>query len=126
MRQQPFLGLLYGWTIIFGLMLGASFLLALLLRFSSFNEPTLSWVTLIIGLITLFIGGVVSGAKSKAKGWIIGGLTGLGFTIFTFFVQYLGYQQPFSLEQTLHHIGFITAAIIGGMIGVNIVIREDQ
>src|SRR5699024_571876 len=126
MRNQPFIGLLYGWIIIFGLILGASLILALLLRFSSFNEPTLSWVTLAIGIVSLFIGGVVSGAKSKSKGWIIGGLTGLGFTLFTFLVQYLGYQQPFLWEQSLHHIGFIIAAVIGGMIGFNIVVGGDQ
>src|SRR5699024_3657139 len=121
MRNQPYIGLLYGWIIIFGIILGASLIIALFLRFSSFNEPTLSGVSLAIGIVSLVIGGVVSRAKSKSKGWIIGGLTGLGFTIFTFLVQYLGYQQPFSWEQALHHIGFIIAAVIGGMIGVNIV-----
>src|SRR5699024_8751440 len=103
-----------------------SLILALLLRFSSFNEPTLSWVTLAIGIVSLFIGGVVSGAKSKSKGWIIGGLMGVGFTLFTFLVYYFGYHQPFSWEQALRHIGFIIAAVIGGMIGVNIVVGGDQ
>ncbi|MEC5422065.1 TIGR04086 family membrane protein [Virgibacillus sp. C22-A2] len=121
MRKQQFTALMYGWIIVLGLILLASFILAFLLRFTTFNEPTLSWVALVIGLISLFIGGMVAGVKGKAKGWIIGAITGLGFTLFTFLVQYLGYQQAFSLEQSVHHIGYILAALFGGVVGVNII-----
>lgn len=120
MKNNQFIALLYGWIVVLGLILVASVLLAFLLRFTTFNENTLSWVALVIGLIALFIGGTVAGAKGKAKGWVIGGITGLGFTLFTFLVQYLGYQQAFSLEQSAHHAGFVLAALVGGVIGVNI------
>lgn len=125
MRNQQVVGLLYGWIIILGLIFLASVSLALLLRFTSFNEPALSWVTLGLGLISLFIGGLVAGIKGKKKGWLIGGLTGAGFTLFTFLVQYLGYQHGFSLSQSLYHLGFICAALLGGMIGVNITGNQD-
>lgn len=124
MHSQKFIGILYGWIIILGLTLIASFLLALLLKFSSFNEPTLSWVTLIIGLISLFIGGFVAGIKGKAKGWVVGVITGIGFTLFTFLVQYLGYQQGFSLQQMVHHTAYIGAALLGGVVGVNVIVEN--
>ncbi|HLR41319.1 MAG TPA: TIGR04086 family membrane protein [Virgibacillus sp.] len=121
MKKQQLIALMYGWLVVFGLIFIASIALALLLRFTTFNEPTLSWVTLVIGLISLFIGGIIAGVKGKAKGWIIGGFTGLGFTLFIFLVQYLGYQQMFTLEQSIHHLGYILAALFGGVIGVNII-----
>lgn len=124
MRHQQFTGIMYGWIIILGLTLIASVLLALLLKFSSFNEPALSWVTLIIGLISLFIGGLVAGIKGKAKGWIVGGITGGGFTLFTFLVQYLGYRQGFSLDQMIHHAAYIGAALLGGVVGVNVTVEN--
>ena len=120
MLKSQFTGLLYGWVVIFGLILISSIGLALLLRFSTFKEPALSWVTLVIGLLSLFIGGLIAGMKGKTKGWLIGGVTGAGFTLFTFLVQYLGYQHGFSVEQSLHHAGFIGAALLGGIIGVNV------
>ncbi|MDY0405473.1 TIGR04086 family membrane protein [Virgibacillus sp. 179-BFC.A HS] len=120
MRQQ-LVGLLYGWVVILGLVLITSFILAFVLRFSSLNEPALSWVTLIVGLITLFIGGITAGVKGKAKGWLIGTITGLGFTLFTFLLQYLGYHHGFTLEQALQHLGYIFASLIGGVIGVNVI-----
>lgn len=125
MSRQHFIGLLYGWIIMLGLILISSFILALLLRFSTFNEPALSWVTLVVGLISLFIGGLVAGVKGKAKGWIIGGFTGIGFTLFTFLVQYLGYQQTFTLEQSIHHLFYIVAASFGGVIGVNVMSNKN-
>lgn len=120
MKKQQLAALLYGWITVIGLIFLTSVILALLLRFTTFNEPTLSWVTFILGLICLFAGGVVAGVKGKAKGWIIGGITGIGFTLLTFLIQYLGYEQMFSSVQLLHHAGYIIAALFGGIIGVNI------
>jgi len=120
MMQKQFTALLYGWLTVMTLILGASLLLALLLKFTTFNEPTLTWVTLVIGLIALFIGGLFAGAKGRMKGWLMGGFTGLGFTLFTFLVQYLGYATMFSLEQSMHHLFYLLAAMLGGMIGVNV------
>ncbi|WP_163970108.1 TIGR04086 family membrane protein [Oceanobacillus halotolerans] len=126
MRQQQIVAVLYGWIVVLGLILITSVLLAFVLRFMTMTEGTLAWVTLAVGLISLFIGGIIAGAKGKQKGWIIGTLTGLGFTLFTFLVQYLGYQQTFSLEQSLHHVGYVLAALIGGVIGVNLAGSEEQ
>ncbi|UJL44947.1 TIGR04086 family membrane protein [Virgibacillus sp. NKC19-16] len=120
MRKNQFIALLYGWIVVLGFILIASVILAFFLSFTTFNEPTLTWVTLVIGLLALFLGGIVAGIKGKVRGWIIGGVTGLGFTLFIFLVQYLGYQQMFSLEQLMYHIGYIIAALFGGVIGVNI------
>lgn len=126
MRSLQFTALLYGWIVVLGLILVSSMGLALLLRFSSFNEPALDWVTLVIGLISLFIGGAVAGGKGKEKGWMIGAITGLGFTIFTFLVQYLGYQVGFSMEQSVHHLFYILAALLGGIVGVNIASNQES
>lgn len=124
MRNNQFTALLYGWIVIFSLVFLTSVMFALLLRFTNLNEQTLSWTTLVVGLISLFIGGLVAGVKGKSKGWIIGGITGVGFTLFVFLVQYLGYKQSFSLEQSLHHLGYILAALVGGVFGVNFVSSE--
>ncbi len=124
MCSKQWVALLYGWIIVLGLMMVASFVLALLLRFTTFNEPALSWVTFVIGLISLFLGGLAAGIKGKAKGWMIGIFTGAGFTLFVLSVQYLGYQQGFSLEQSLHHAGYMAAALFGGAVGVNIAGEE--
>ncbi|WP_343033700.1 TIGR04086 family membrane protein [Virgibacillus ihumii] len=117
---------MYGWVVVLGLILLTSVILALLLRFTEMDGTALSWTTLITGLICLFAGGIVSGIKGKQKGWVIGGITGLGFTLFTFLIQYLGYEQAFSLQQSFYHLGYILAALLGGMIGVNMTSGQEE
>lgn len=126
MNNHQFTALLYGWIVIFSLVFITSIILAFLLRFTLLNEPILSWITLGIGMVSLFIGGLVAGIKGKSKGWVIGGITGIGFTLFVFLVQYLGYKQAFSLEQSLHHLGYILAALVGGVLGVNFVVADKK
>ncbi|GAB4073324.1 hypothetical protein GCM10028778_08570 [Barrientosiimonas marina] len=125
MRQQQFAALLYGWIIVLGLILATSVILALLLEVTVLTETALSWITLAVGFISLFIGGLSAGIKGQKKGWLIGAATGGGFTLFTFLVQYIGYQQGFSLEQSLYHAGLILAALLGGSVGVNMLKSEN-
>lgn len=124
--QRQFIALLYGWIFILLFIVVSSFILALVLQFTTISQWMLSWVAFSVGLVGLFIGGVITGVKGKSKGWVVGGLTGLGFTLFIFLVQYLGYQNGFSMQQMLHHTGFILAAILGGMIGVNLFQRDTE
>jgi len=119
MESKPFSGLLYGWIVIFGSIFLTSIILTFILKMTSMSEAGLTWISFGLGLIILFIGGIVAGVKGKQKGWIIGGAVGVGFTLFTFIVQYLGYHESFSLGQFVHHIGYILAATVGGVIGVN-------
>lgn len=120
MRNKQFEALLTGWIIVFAVILVASMILAFLLKFTTISQSIVPWITLCIGVIALFSGGIVAGAKGQAKGWAIGGLIGIGFTLFTFIVQYLGYNALFTTSQSLHHLGYICISCFGGMIGVNI------
>lgn len=124
--QRQLIALLYGWIFILLFIVVSSFVLALVLQFTTISQWMLSWVAFSVGLVGLFIGGMITGIKGKSKGWVVGGLTGLGFTLFIFLVQYLGYQNGFSIQQMLHHTGFILAAIFGGMIGVNLFQKDVE
>ncbi|MCZ0702367.1 putative membrane protein (TIGR04086 family) [Natronobacillus azotifigens] len=112
--------LLYGWITILALLIVASLFFAVLLRFTSISESTIRLFTTLTGLLILLIGALVAGVKAKEKGWIIGVVISLGFSLFIYLYQYLGYQQHFTVEQLLYHGGFLLASILGAVIGVNI------
>lgn len=119
LQQKQLLALIYGWIVVFAVLIVSSIIIALFLKFTTFNEPLLSWVTLAVGLISLFIGGLIAGLKGQMKGWIIGLIVGIGFSCFTFFYQYISLKQLFTLEQTLYHLLYIFVAMVGGIVGVN-------
>ncbi|NLI67321.1 MAG: TIGR04086 family membrane protein [Bacilli bacterium] len=120
MQRSFFSALFYGWLAILLMMLLSSLLMAFLIRYSSISEMTVTYIALIIGFLTLLFGGLVAGLKGKANGLLLGLFTGLGFTLMTFLVQYLGFDDVFSLKQLLYHIGYILCAVFGSIIGVNV------
>jgi putative membrane protein (TIGR04086 family) len=114
------LALVFGITTILGIIMITSFIISLILKFTNLQENSVSWVLLAMTFLALFFGGFVSGGKGKVKGWLSGGATGLLFTFIVFIFQYLGYDQPFSMQQILYHIGLLLISTIGGIIGVNL------
>ncbi|KGX88994.1 TIGR04086 family membrane protein [Pontibacillus litoralis] len=118
--QNRIVAIVYGWVFIFIAMAITSLLLALILKFTAMTESTLQWTTLIAGLLILFVSGVITGVKGKEQGWLLGLLTGGGFSIIVFLFQFLAYQKGVGVEQLFSHLSYMIMALLGGMIGVNI------
>ncbi len=114
------IAMIYGVVAILVVVLGSSLLFSLLLKFTTLQESSLSWVILILSFLALFIGGFVSGGKGKEKGWLMGGATGLLYILIVFLFNFLGFDSTFSTEQFFYHTGFLATAMIGGIIGVNV------
>lgn len=96
-----------------------SLILSLLLHFTMIQEASIQWFLLPITLLTLFIGGVISGYQSGQKGWYIGGLTGLTFLLIAWLVSFLGFDMLVTLKSLLIYVAYLLLAMIGGMFGVN-------
>ncbi|WP_461200242.1 TIGR04086 family membrane protein [Anoxybacillus sp. TBDG-1] len=103
-----------------------SFIFALLLKLTNYDETSLQWVMNGLAFLSLFFGGFIAGGKGKARGWMLGGATGAIFTIIIFLFQFLGMDQTFSIEQWGYHAAFLVTAIIGGMIGVNVATSRSR
>ncbi|WP_413308535.1 TIGR04086 family membrane protein [Bacillus sp. 1P10SD] len=111
---------MYGLIFIFAFAVISSLIFAFILRYTSAKEGSLQYVITALSFIGLFGGGFLSGGKRKEKGWLIGGLTGLIYSIVVFLFQYLGYDHLFSAEQVIYHTCYTLIAMMGGILGVNI------
>ncbi|MBM7554644.1 TIGR04086 family membrane protein [Thalassobacillus pellis] len=120
MNKDIWKALGYGLAIILILMLSSSFVLALLLRFTAIDANLLNWMSLILALLILFTGGATAGHRGQEKGWMYGLMTGGAFLVFIVLYQYLGLDKTVSLGQLPYLTGMVAAALIGGMLGVNI------
>ncbi|ASA97844.1 MULTISPECIES: TIGR04086 family membrane protein [Anoxybacillus] len=116
----------YGVITIFISAIICSFIFALLLKLTSYDETSLRWVMHVLAFLSLFFGGLIAGGKGKVRGWLLGGATGVIFTTIIFLFQFLGMNQMFSPEQWGYHAGFLITAIIGGMIGVNVATSRSR
>jgi putative membrane protein (TIGR04086 family) len=111
---------LYGVIAIFLLAIVSSFIFSLLLKFTSVQESSLQYVMTSISFLSIFIGGFITGGNGKQRGWLIGGTTGLAYSVIIFLFQYIGYDSLFSLEQIIYHTCYILTAMMGGILGVNL------
>lgn len=112
--------ILHGVSVIFILLIISSFIFSILLRFTSINESSLTYIIMAVSFITLFIGGFVSGGKGKKQGWMLGGGTGLVYMVIIFLFQYLGNDSLFSLREWIYQGCFVITAMMGGILGVNL------
>ncbi|WP_208590325.1 TIGR04086 family membrane protein [Gracilibacillus suaedae] len=124
--MKTIVGVLYGWIGIFVVMVLASVILTLLLRFTSLGESTLEMATLFISFIALFTGGLIAGLKAKHKGILIGTITSLLFTFVVFCYRFLGLHVGFSVVELVNHSAYLLLAIIGAIIGVNLSSEEES
>jgi putative membrane protein (TIGR04086 family) len=111
--------ILYGLITIFVIALATSLIFSLLLKFTSLTESSITWLLLGLSILAMFIGGFVAGGKGKEKGWLIGGVTAILYSLIIFLFQFLGYGSIFTMEQTMYHGGFLVVAMLGGVFGVN-------
>ena len=112
--------IIYGTVSIFILAVIFSLLFSLLLRFTSLTESSISYLILILSFICIFIGGLISGGKGKKQGWILGGGTGLLYTLIILAFQYLGFDQTFSSREWIQSLCYILVCMMGGVLGVNL------
>ncbi|MCM3765416.1 TIGR04086 family membrane protein [Neobacillus niacini] len=112
--------ILFGLIFIFGFAVICSLIFSFILRFTSTQESTLQYIVTALSFVGLFGGGFLSGGKKKEKGWLIGGLTGLIYSLIVFLFQYLGYDRLFDAEQVIYHTCYTLIAMMGGILGVNI------
>ncbi|MCM2531534.1 TIGR04086 family membrane protein [Neobacillus pocheonensis] len=111
---------MYGLVFIFLFAGVCSLIFAFILRFTSARETSLQYIITAVSFIALFGGGFLSGGKRKEKGWLIGGVTGIIYTLIIFLFQYLGYDRLFSANQVIYHTCYTLIAMMGGILGVNV------
>ncbi len=120
-NRSIFISIMFGLITVFLFIICFSFIFSLILRFTSITEQSLNLSIIITTFISLLVGGFVSGGKSHQKGWLVGASTGLAYSLIIFLIQYLGYNNTFSAAQYMFHAGYIFIAVIGGVLGVNMV-----
>jgi putative membrane protein (TIGR04086 family) len=121
-----FPAIFWGLSAILVIALSFSLLTSLFLTFTSYTEESIGWLIIGVACLSMFIGGFMSGAKAKSRGWMAGALTALLFTLITFLVQFLGYNEVFTTGQYAFHGAYLLLAALGGIIGVNIASNSEK
>ena len=104
---------------IIGITLVSTFLITLLNYFNIISGTTLTISKILILVISLFIGGVVTGRRSSKKGWLEGLKLALIFLVIIILFNYLGLGNTPKIKNILYYSIIIISCIFGSIIGIN-------
>ncbi|MDD4036030.1 MAG: TIGR04086 family membrane protein [Bacilli bacterium] len=114
---------LYEYLKIIGYMIGIilifTFLITILNYFNILSTLTISYLKLIIVLITAFSSGILVGKSSIKKGWLEGLKLGISIVVLMILFSYLGLGKSLAYKNIIYYIIIIITTILGGMIGIN-------
>ena len=88
---------------------------------SKFNVPvpSISTIVLVCAGISSFIGGFIAAKLHRRQGLIVGLISGLIFVAVIIMCALFGTGSFFSVDSLIKYVVIITAAMIGGSLGVN-------
>lgn len=114
-KSPLLLGQLYIWSLV---LLG-SFLIALLIRYTSLEMDALPIIAYLINALALLIGGFASGRRSQQRGWYYGGLQGIIYALLVMLIGFLAFNSAMVINPILFALSSFGISAIGGIIGVN-------
>lgn len=104
---------------IIGFILILTFLITLLNYFNIISKNVVSVFKIIIPIVSLFIGGFVTGKKSSQKGWLEGLKLSLIFLFIMILFNYLGLKNNIEFKNLLYYLIIIVSTCFGSMLGIN-------
>ena len=103
---------------VFSIMLVGIFIITLLNYIGFLNGKIFSFFQILILIISLFVGGFITGKKSKKRGWLEGIKLSSIIIVLFFIIGYLAFESLPQLKTIIYYIIIITSSIIGSMIGI--------
>lgn len=127
MKQSPFsqnrMGLdspwILGQSIIWIIVFILSVITAFVLRYSDIQTSSLPLITFFINAIALLTGGFVSGKQSGKRGWIMGGIQGIIYTLLLMIIGFLALDTSLRVNPIVFGICSFGLGALGGIVGVN-------
>ena len=116
-----------------GVSIGITFLLILLLTlmtttlsyFEIIKGNTTTLFKILIPIISIFIGGIITGKKSTQKGWLEGVKQGIIIILLMFIISLI-LKNKFEFKNTIYYIILIISTTLGSMIGINFKAKADK
>lgn len=120
MERSLFPAWLHGVAFATGTVLLGSLLLTMLLLWTELLESALYPWIYAVNALGVFVGGLVAGWRSKARGWLQGLYTGAGYVALMYLIGFLSFDLSLTPFTLLMLIAAVLLATLGGMIGVSL------
>ena len=105
-----------GYTFIF--IFVSTLVITLLNYFGILNGNMLKILSIILILLSIFVGGFFTGKNANKKGYLEGIKFGLIMIVIILFMNLLLFKNEFALTNILYYLSLLFSSTIGSMIGI--------
>lgn len=112
--------ILRGLIVSLAVMAAATVVASLIYKFTGVKESTMTTAVYIIHSLSLFIGGIVTGARAGRKGWYFGGWMGGIYSLIIVTIGFLSYDAAITTYTLILLLLSFASGALGGIIGVNL------
>lgn len=87
--------------------------------FDILGNNIIKYLKLIVLVISILIGSIYIGRRSKSKGYLEGIKIGLITIFILILLNYLGFDNKISLDIIIYYLIILVSSILGSIIGIN-------
>src|SRR5699024_12824376 len=102
MQKKQMFAVLYGCATTFILLIICNTILSFAIQTQFVTHKNIFLGSFLIGLVILFISGMITGIKGKENGWLVGGLVGRILILMIFFIQYVGLEEQLLFNHSIY------------------------
>ena len=104
---------------VFSILIVSTFVISLFNYIGLIRGKFLTILKILIPIVSLFVGGFITGKQSKSKGWLEGIKLGSIFVLFLLLFNYLGLKNVPEMKNIIYYLIIIGSSVIGSMLVIS-------
>ena len=117
--MNKYLKYLKGLILILGVLFSSTLLISIFYYLNILNDGFNSYLLLISSFLSMLVGGIYIGLKSKEKGYIEGLKIGLLSIFILMILSIIIYKTNINYKNIIYYLILLSSSILGSMIGIN-------
>ena len=117
--MNKYLKYLKGLILVLGVLFSSTLLISILYYLNILNDGFNNYLLLLSSFISMLVGGIYIGFKSKEKGYLEGLKIGLISIFILMILSIILYKTNINSKNIIYYLILLSSSILGSMIGIN-------
>jgi len=117
--MNKYLKYLKGLILVLGVLFSSTLIISILYYLNILNDGFNNYLLLLSSFISMLVGGIYIGLRSKEKGYIEGLKIGLISIFILMILSIILYKNNINSKNIIYYLILLSSSILGSMIGIN-------
>lgn len=117
--MNKYLKYLKGLILVLGVLFSSTLIISILYYLNILNDGFNNYLLLLSSFISMLVGGIYIGLRSKEKGYIEGLKIGLISIFILMILSIILYKTNINSKNIIYYLILLSSSILGSMIGIN-------